>query len=462
MEMAGIGEGVQLVSVMINGASQVFALTGHFASYSIEMMIRMFKAINAGRIAHEQKKKELKPGEVLPEQLIKHCSEANTKAHGNISSTAIMQVDDVILEDFEKYANSNKIPYSILYDLNSSDGKTEVMYLSDHSQLIGAFIQENNPHARAYTMSNYLENATAEDINRLENLVSSDSKVKEGVRALEAVGTKGPVYSIDNFSSFCDNYYVAYVTEQDRESFLSFAAEKDIKCAPFEKNQYDGCYIAVNFSDCTKLSESPVGYTMLDAEYFYQETKDYYKDNGIYNERQLSFMKGIARHGYARESEEYLGDDLSIVIDDDIRKGLRNESATSVALLVGEDENGNKMFAKIPRGDIISSTNKDEYDKILLKSRINYQIFMVGKDAQNKPFRNDFAGTYNGKDIVEIRKNYTEALKNSQKRDGVRLVMTDKDGKKISSNPYVKKTDSMSKALEETQNVVKDTRSLSK
>ena len=120
------------------------------------------------------------------------------------------------------------------------------------------------------------------------------------------------------------------------------------------------------------------------------------------------------------------------------------------------------MFAKIPRGDIISSTNKDEYDKILLKSRINYQMFTVGKDAQNKPFRNDYAGTYNGKDIVEIRKNYTEALKNSQKRDGVRLVMTDKDGKKISSNPYVKKTDSMSKALEETQNVVKDTRSLSK
>lgn len=438
METAGLGEGVQLVNVMINGTSQIFALTGHFASYSIDMMIRMFKAIHASRVLHEQKKKELKPGEVLPDQLISYASDKNTKAHSTITTTAIMQLDDVIVEDFEKYAQHNNISYAKLQDLNSGDGKTEIMYLSDHSQIIGAFIQENSPHARAYTMEDYLGNATAEDINRIESLVSNDSRVKEGVKALEMAGRKGPVYTLDDFASFCNNYYVASVADQDKDTFLSFAAQNDIRCAELEKNQYEGSYIAINLPDVNKMSDCPVAYNYIDAETFYQSTKDYYKSNDIYNERQLSFMRGIARHGYARENEEYLGDNISITIDDDVRRDIRNESATSIALLIGEDKSGNKMFAKIPRGDIIASKGED--DKILLRGNINYSIFAVGTNPETKQrFRNDNAGYYNGREISQIRANYAEALKKGNKKEGIRMVMTGKDGNKISSGVYEKK-----------------------
>ena len=460
MEAVGLGEGVQLVNVMINGTSQVVALTGKFASYSIEMIIRMFKAIYACRIAHEQKKKELKPGEVLPDQLMAHVSNVNMKAHGNISSTSIMQVDNVVLEDFEKYAASNKIPFAKLHDLNSADGKTEIMYLSDHSQLIGAFIQENNPHARAYNMDSYLKNATAEDISRLEELVGGDSRVKEGINALKAAKIEGPVYKMDNFSSFCNNYYVTRIDDSDRDAFLSFAAKNDIKCSVFEKNQFDGTYIAVNVPDWDKLSGININYDWINTDAFYQSTKEFYKENNIYNERQLSFMKGIARHGYARESADYLGENLSISVDDDLRKGIRNESSTSIALLIGEDNNGNKMFAKIPRGDVIASPG--ETDKILFKSGLNYQIFMVGKDSDGKPFRNDNIGYYNGKDIVEFRKSYTEALKNTKKNSSVRLVMNGKDGKKITSGLYDKKTGGITKVAGEAKDVVKEARSLAK
>ena len=459
MEMAGLGEGVQLVNVMINGASQVFALTGHFASYSIEMMIRMFKAIHASRIEHEQKKKILKPGEILPDQLISHVSDMNLKAHSNIVSTSIMQIDDEIVGDFEKYAESNNLSYAKLYDLNAADGKTEIMYSSEHAQLVGAFIQENSPHARAYTMDNYLGNATVEDISRLENLVNGDSRVKEGVKALETAGSSGPVYSLDEFSSFCNNYYVAYMSAEDRENFLSFAASNDIKCAPLEQTQWEGSCVAVNLNDCAKLSQSGLYYSLIDADYFYQHNKDYYRSNGIYNDRQLAFMKGIARHGYARESEDYFGDTISIPIDDEVMKDMRNESSTSISLLIHEyEDSGNKVFAKIPRGDIIAA---EEGNKILLRENINYSLFKVGKDENGNRTKEpvDFRS---GKQIFEAREKYKNLVKNNPKQDAVKLVMTGKDGKKITGGTYSKKETGLVQSFDEAKKAIERSKGLSK
>lgn len=169
MEATGVAEAVQFLNVSINGIETFFKLTGNLLHFNAHVAKEMFTFLFARIKENQNKKEQMAWGETELQKLFTLCDKNNEQV-------GVMQVDDEIRDDFINYANKNGLVYSFLYDANKKDGKTEVVYRGSQAAAFESFIRSYHPKARVYSINDYMNNATPEDLYAAEQLLNDEEK----------------------------------------------------------------------------------------------------------------------------------------------------------------------------------------------------------------------------------------------------------------------------------------------
>lgn len=169
MEVTGVSEAAQFLNVSINGIETVFKLTGNLLRFNLHVAKEMFTFLYARQKETTAEKELLASGETELQKLFSLCDK-------NHEQVGVMQIDDEIKGDFIHFANDNGLAYSFLFDANKNDGKAEVVYRGSQAAAFEAFIRSYHPKARVYSMNDYMNNATPEELFAAEQILSREEK----------------------------------------------------------------------------------------------------------------------------------------------------------------------------------------------------------------------------------------------------------------------------------------------
>lgn len=201
MEITGIQETAQFLSVAINGTETFFRITGKLGNWTFEKLQALILLIwHTG----QKKAHELKPGEVNIRKLMNICGEKREKL-------GLIQIDDAIMDDFVNFAKKNKITYSIMADANSTDGKKEIVYSESQAAAFQVFLKRYHEHARPYSFDEYTENARSEDLAAMSEELDMDMKAdakRQDINSEKKAGEK--IYVVP-----ADKKDIVYQTETE-------------------------------------------------------------------------------------------------------------------------------------------------------------------------------------------------------------------------------------------------------
>lgn len=166
-DIPGMAEGVQALSVMLNGTEFFLKMTGSVFNWSYERLQQLTLAIVT---CIKKSKEELKKGEVNFLDILKK----DKKGFGGL-----MQLDSETLNDFINFAQKNNLSYSIMTDLNLMDGKTEIAFGETQAEAFRYYITQNMDTARLYSCEEYIENADRDRLNELAEEKKEDLELVE-------------------------------------------------------------------------------------------------------------------------------------------------------------------------------------------------------------------------------------------------------------------------------------------
>ena len=149
-EVPGLGEGIEAMRVMLQGAEIFLRVSGGVVNWSVDKIAK----VTALLVRHCQKKKsEMKEGEINFKDLI---------AKGG--SVGMMQIEYEHFDVFEKYAKDMGLSYSIMPDINKQDIYLEVAYPENQGEAFRYFISQHPDVSKSYTYGEYFDNANPVDM----------------------------------------------------------------------------------------------------------------------------------------------------------------------------------------------------------------------------------------------------------------------------------------------------------
>lgn len=164
MEMTGVGEAAQFVSVMINGTEMMLKLTGEIAKFTAEQIKQFLQFLYARKREIELKPETLSPGEMEIDKLL-------NVANKNNEGVSLLQLEEEDKTKFLDYARDNKVTFSFMYDANKEDSLIEVAIPNSQSPLAYAFVLRNQDRARILPADAYLKNATPAGLAEAQNII---------------------------------------------------------------------------------------------------------------------------------------------------------------------------------------------------------------------------------------------------------------------------------------------------
>lgn len=163
MEMTGVAEAAQFISVSINGAETILKLTGsfvHFTGHEIKELMGFLVARHREYVHN----KELKPGEVKLADLMSACSK-------NREQIGCIQIDERLQDEFVQYCTDNGLSYSFLLDVNKQDTYVEAVYRGGQAAAFEPFLASRYPLVKPYSLEEYRHNATIEGFAEAEQII---------------------------------------------------------------------------------------------------------------------------------------------------------------------------------------------------------------------------------------------------------------------------------------------------
>ena len=148
-DVPGLGEGIEAIRVMMQGAEIFLRVTGDVTSWTVDKIARVAALL----VHHAQKKKSEKEGEVNFKDLV--------QKGGGIS---MMQMEYEHFQLFSDYAKEMGLSYSIMPDINKQDAYLEIAYPENLGEAFRYFISQHPEIARSYTYGEYFDNANPVDM----------------------------------------------------------------------------------------------------------------------------------------------------------------------------------------------------------------------------------------------------------------------------------------------------------
>lgn len=335
--MEEIGVAVQSVEVGIKGIETAVRLTGNLAGWTVEKISQLVKFIIARVEKQKNAPETLAKGEMELDKLLKYNAEYGEQ-------TMILQIDDDIKDIFVQYCNDNKLAYSFLVDLNKRDGKTEVAYNESQSEVFGVFLRNYPEKARPYSFNEYIDNATAEDINNVNNELSAE--VQED-------------YGVIDIGNLSEKYkYLAVIT--------------------MKKEQYDAFMEKVPDVSHAVVFDNNEQISIAIGEADYDKTVSFFRENGLEKVSLAEYLtenwqmlpdktlSEAAKNGkHANISEN---GDMVQISERQITEV--NDFSAKVRLLSGE----NAAYINVPINNIYNSDTAGKFD-VFIEKNDAYRIY---------------------------------------------------------------------------------------
>lgn len=248
METPGLGETVQMASVLSNFVGELLKLGVDGAS----LAFRGVGGISRGAYAlltlaireHEKNLKDptqFRQGDYGMTKMIQMCSTKNIKP-------LIMRIknDPETIEQFEKYAKQGKLAYSIIPDLNTQDEYIEIMYPETQAVQYQNFMNKvNKQHAFSITFDDYLGNATPDKEYEMKQIIDSlTAEEKDIIKSAEdkAVITGDKDVPDADITGGIEALQRIPKTEVERETYRQYVIK-----LPNTKDKY----VAIEKANCT-------------------------------------------------------------------------------------------------------------------------------------------------------------------------------------------------------------------
>ena len=229
MEIPGLGEGVQAISVMLEGVKFCFSVGADIGKWSTDKIAKLVAILYH---AHQKKKEDLRPGELGFSDLIKKAG----------SQVELMQIDRSMIETFEKYAKETQLSYSFMPDLNLLDNDIEIAFPQDQGAAFRYFIAQYPTLARPYTYGEYVSNAQPELMEQMADTVREASKQLEA-QSVDMIRVDGYIRKLpENHLLYDDSVLLRIPNTEDTyilcdrkllymadgEVYLKYTAEEDL------------------------------------------------------------------------------------------------------------------------------------------------------------------------------------------------------------------------------------------